>query len=124
MLVSDLSPSARLTTRSRVGSVTVTIRNDGEDAYRPEVYGNAIIIERKIRREGSSNYKIKSAKGASSSCRKSGLIDWFLCALILIRRPGFHETGRTGCHMRSYADPSNQSDDYPNSGRCTKLPGQ
>jgi hypothetical protein len=45
-----------------VGSVTVWVKNEGEEAYEPHLYGDVIQIERKIT-ETSSSYKIKSATG-------------------------------------------------------------
>ncbi|KAJ3163667.1 Structural maintenance of chromosomes protein 6 [Geranomyces michiganensis] len=63
-----------LRTGSSVGSVTVTIRNEGPDAYRPDVYGNAIIVERKLRREGAHTYKIKSATKAVVSTKRDELL--------------------------------------------------
>ncbi|KAJ3155633.1 Structural maintenance of chromosomes protein 6 [Geranomyces variabilis] len=63
-----------LRTGSSVGTVTVTIRNEGPDAYRPDVYGNAIIIERKLRREGAHTYKIKSANKALISTKRDELL--------------------------------------------------
>ncbi|KAI8917698.1 P-loop containing nucleoside triphosphate hydrolase protein [Powellomyces hirtus] len=59
---------------TNIGSVTVTIRNEGSDAYRPEDYGDAITIERKIRREGSNSYKIKSARGNVISTKRDELL--------------------------------------------------
>ena len=35
----------------------------GEDAYRPEVYGNAITILRGVTSSGASSYKIKDCRG-------------------------------------------------------------
>jgi structural maintenance of chromosomes protein 6 len=39
------------------------LRNQGKDAYKPLVYGKTIIIERKIDKNSSSNYKIKDEFG-------------------------------------------------------------
>ena len=47
----------------RSSEVKVTLRNRGKEAYRPEVYGNAIVVERVISNDGAGSYKIKSAKG-------------------------------------------------------------
>jgi len=41
----------------------VKIRNKGPDAYKPEIYGDRIIIERRLSREGSNGYKIKNSSG-------------------------------------------------------------
>lgn len=35
----------------------------GKDAYKPEVYGQAIVIDQKITREGIRTYKLKSQSG-------------------------------------------------------------
>jgi chromosome segregation ATPase len=52
------------------GEVIVRIRNRGSDAYKPEVYGNSITIVRKLIREGSGGYKIKSASDRIISTRR------------------------------------------------------
>ena len=49
--------------KKSVGSVTVRLRNQGPDAYRPGVYGKSISIERKIVKDGSGSYKITGAAG-------------------------------------------------------------
>ena len=43
---------------SLAGSIQVAIRNEGDDAFKPSVYGKRIIIERKIVKEGSCGYRI------------------------------------------------------------------
>jgi hypothetical protein len=43
---------------NRVGSVQVALRNQGPDAFKPEVFGETIIIERKLSKEGQSGYRI------------------------------------------------------------------
>ncbi|KAH7345701.1 P-loop containing nucleoside triphosphate hydrolase protein [Rhizoctonia solani] len=45
-----------------VAEVTITLKNEGLDAYRPDVYGNAIRITRRFTDKGSSSYTIKGAK--------------------------------------------------------------
>jgi len=45
------------------GSVTVKIRNKGPDAYKPDIYGDRIIIERRLSRDGANGYKIKNSSG-------------------------------------------------------------
>jgi structural maintenance of chromosomes protein 6 len=42
--------------------ITVHLRNQGKDAYKPLIYGKTIIIERKIDKN-SSSYKIKDEFG-------------------------------------------------------------
>ena len=38
--------------------LSVTLNNDGVDTYKPSVYGSKIIIERRIMKDGQSQYKI------------------------------------------------------------------
>lgn len=45
--------------KKSVGSVQVALRNEGPDAFQPETFGDTIIIERKLSKEGqSSGYRI------------------------------------------------------------------
>ncbi|KAF8595961.1 P-loop containing nucleoside triphosphate hydrolase protein [Ceratobasidium sp. AG-I] len=45
-----------------VAEVTITLKNEGLDSYRPDVYGDAIKITRRFNDKGSSSYIIKGAK--------------------------------------------------------------
>ncbi|EJD39642.1 hypothetical protein AURDEDRAFT_171274 [Auricularia subglabra TFB-10046 SS5] len=54
-------------------TVKVGIKNGGDDAYRPDVYGPRIYIERKFTKEGSSSYRITSAEGKLVSTKRSEL---------------------------------------------------
>ncbi|XP_074541854.1 structural maintenance of chromosomes protein 6 [Halichoeres trimaculatus] len=54
--------------------VSITLRNKGRDAYRPEVYGSAIIVDLKITREGLRTYKLKSKTGHIISNKKEELV--------------------------------------------------
>jgi structural maintenance of chromosomes protein 6 len=56
-----------------VGQVIVKISNKGSDAYRPDLYGESIIIERRISKDGASGYKIKSASGKTVSTKREEL---------------------------------------------------
>lgn len=53
--------------------VTIVFLNKGSEAYKPEVYGKRIIIERKIQRVGTSSYSIKSESGTVVSNKKATL---------------------------------------------------
>jgi len=44
-------------------SITIKLRNRGEDAFQPEKYGKTITIERRITKEGSGSYKLKDSSG-------------------------------------------------------------
>lgn len=43
--------------------ISITLRNTGRDAYKPEVFGQAIIIDLRITREGMRTFKLKSKSG-------------------------------------------------------------
>ncbi|CAE6540561.1 unnamed protein product [Rhizoctonia solani] len=45
-----------------VAEVTITLKNEGLDAYRPDVYGESIRITRRFTDKGSSSYIIKGVK--------------------------------------------------------------
>lgn len=50
--------------------VSITLSNLGEDAFEPNQFGSKIIIERKIVRQGTNSYYIKSENGKTISTRK------------------------------------------------------
>ncbi|KAF9110952.1 Structural maintenance of chromosomes protein 6 [Mortierella sp. AM989] len=53
--------------------VKLQLRNRGADAYKPEIYGESVIIERRISKDGTSGYKIKSSKGKTISTKRDEL---------------------------------------------------
>ncbi|KAL8738916.1 MAG: hypothetical protein Q9181_000368 [Wetmoreana brouardii] len=53
--------------------LSVKIKNRGDSAYQPEVYGDSIIVERHFARSGTSNFKLKSAAGRLISTKKADL---------------------------------------------------
>ena len=53
--------------------VTITIKNEGEDAYKPSVYGKSIVVTRRFTKEGNSSYKIKSKDGKTISTKREEL---------------------------------------------------
>uniref|UniRef100_A0A3Q3ATS2 Structural maintenance of chromosomes protein 6 n=1 Tax=Kryptolebias marmoratus TaxID=37003 RepID=A0A3Q3ATS2_KRYMA len=54
--------------------VSITLRNKGRDAYKPEVYGPSIMIDLRITREGLRTYKLRSTSGQVVSTKKEELI--------------------------------------------------
>ncbi|KAG0233614.1 Structural maintenance of chromosomes protein 6 [Actinomortierella wolfii] len=56
-----------------MAEVRLQLRNEGEDAFKPEVYGSRILIERRIAKDGSSGYKLKSVKGKTISTKRDEL---------------------------------------------------
>uniref|UniRef100_A0A7N8Y1I0 Structural maintenance of chromosomes protein 6 n=1 Tax=Mastacembelus armatus TaxID=205130 RepID=A0A7N8Y1I0_9TELE len=56
--------------------VSITLRNKGKDAYKPEVYGPAITVDLRITRDGLRTYKLKSKLGKDH--KKESLLSCFL----------------------------------------------
>uniref|UniRef100_A0A671LUW5 Structural maintenance of chromosomes protein 6 n=1 Tax=Sinocyclocheilus anshuiensis TaxID=1608454 RepID=A0A671LUW5_9TELE len=54
--------------------VSITLRNRGRDAYKPEVFGQSINIDLRISSEGMRTYKLKSKTGHIVSSKKDELI--------------------------------------------------
>uniref|UniRef100_A0A6I8PMA1 Structural maintenance of chromosomes protein 6 n=1 Tax=Xenopus tropicalis TaxID=8364 RepID=A0A6I8PMA1_XENTR len=53
--------------------ISITLRNRGQDAYKPDVFGNSITVRQRITTEGGRTYKLKSATGAVISNKKEEL---------------------------------------------------
>uniref|UniRef100_A0A665WVZ6 Structural maintenance of chromosomes protein 6 n=1 Tax=Echeneis naucrates TaxID=173247 RepID=A0A665WVZ6_ECHNA len=54
--------------------VSITLRNKGRDAYKPDVYGPAIIVDLRITREGLRTYKLRGKSGQIVSTKKEELL--------------------------------------------------
>ncbi|NXF93268.1 SMC6 protein, partial [Eubucco bourcierii] len=60
--------------------ISITLRNEGRDAFKPEVYGSSIIVNQHINLDGSRSYKLKSKSGTIISSKKEelvGILDHF-----------------------------------------------
>lgn len=60
--------------------VIVKIKNQGEDAYNPLLYGDTIIVERRFNRNGNNSFKIKSANEKVISTLKkeiTNIVEYF-----------------------------------------------
>ncbi|NXI39135.1 SMC6 protein, partial [Galbula dea] len=60
--------------------ISITLRNQGRDAFKPEVYGSSIIVNQHINLDGSRSYKLKSKSGTLISSKKEelvGILDHF-----------------------------------------------
>ncbi|KAF2500398.1 putative DNA repair protein Rad18 [Lophium mytilinum] len=55
--------------------LSVRIKNQGSAAYKPEIYGKSIIVERQFSKTGSNGYKIKNANDKTVSTKKADLDD-------------------------------------------------
>ncbi|KAE8605149.1 hypothetical protein XENTR_v10014988 [Xenopus tropicalis] len=53
--------------------IFITLRNRGQDAYKPDVFGNSITVQQRLTTDGSRTYKLKSATGAVVSNKKEEL---------------------------------------------------
>ncbi|KIY45213.1 P-loop containing nucleoside triphosphate hydrolase protein [Fistulina hepatica ATCC 64428] len=53
--------------------VTVSIKNRGDEAFKPEEYGDSISITRRFTKDGSSTWKIRSKNGRVISTKKEEL---------------------------------------------------
>ncbi|KAI7518554.1 hypothetical protein KC317_g22869, partial [Hortaea werneckii] len=56
-------------------TLAVKIKNQGDGAFKPEVYGRSITVERHFTKSGSSSFKLKSSEGAVVSTKKTELDD-------------------------------------------------
>ncbi|KAG2218652.1 hypothetical protein INT45_000825, partial [Circinella minor] len=65
--------SALIREGANAALVTVHITNKGPDAYRHDVYGDKIIVERKILKDGVGNYHIRSSSGKIISTKREEL---------------------------------------------------
>ncbi|XP_064122945.1 structural maintenance of chromosomes protein 6-like [Macrobrachium nipponense] len=83
-VVIALGGSTRITSRGsnikdlikydkQTASVQLTLKNNGKDAFKPDVYGTSIIIERKLNQSGATSYSLKSESGKVVSMKKEEL---------------------------------------------------
>lgn len=54
-------------------TISIKLRNRGPDAFKPDLYGPSIIVERRISRDGGTTWKLKDAHGKLVSNKKSEL---------------------------------------------------
>ncbi|CAL8315923.1 unnamed protein product [Lota lota] len=54
--------------------VSVTLRNTGRDAYKVDEYGQAVVIDLKLTRDGMRTYKLKNKSGQIVSTKKEELM--------------------------------------------------
>ncbi|WFC99623.1 RNA helicase [Malassezia yamatoensis] len=58
---------------ANAAEVRVHMRNRGRDAFRPEAYGDAIVVERRILADGNGTWKIRGANGKTVSTKREEL---------------------------------------------------
>ncbi|NXC95862.1 SMC6 protein, partial [Certhia familiaris] len=54
--------------------ISITLRNQGRDAYKPELYGTSITVNQRINQDGNRTCRLKSKSGAIISTKKEELI--------------------------------------------------
>lgn len=83
-VVVALGGSTRITSRGsnvkdlikydkQTATVQLTLKNNGKDAFKPDVYGNSIVLERKLNQSGATSYSLKSERGKVVSMKKEEL---------------------------------------------------
>lgn len=87
-------------------TITVTVRNQGSDAFRPEAYGDHIVIERRIFAEGGGAWKMKAANGKVIATTKSELESFCDFANIQPDNPIHILTQDTARQFLGSSDPS------------------
>ncbi|TRM64138.1 hypothetical protein BD626DRAFT_401409 [Schizophyllum amplum] len=56
-----------------VAEVSIMLKNQGDEAYKPREYGKSIVITRRFTKDGNSSWKIKSKDGRVVSTKKDEL---------------------------------------------------
>lgn len=65
--------SAMVKTGEENASLAVKLKNGGEDAFKPHLYGASILVERHFNRSGTSSFKIKNDQGKIITTKKKDL---------------------------------------------------
>lgn len=65
--------SSMIKTGEESASLAVKIKNEGEDAFKPSIYGESILVERHFTRSGTSSFKIKNDQGKIITTKKRDL---------------------------------------------------
>jgi hypothetical protein len=89
--------------------LSVTLTNEGDEAYKSELYGSRITIDRKISKDGSSLYKIKDEHGRVVSNKKQELDSIVEQFNIQVENPVCFLNQETSKH---FLNSSNKADKY------------
>jgi chromosome segregation ATPase len=65
----------------------VRLKNEGSDAYQPDVFGPSIIVERHFSRTGSSGYRLKNDRGRIVSHKKADVDDMIEYYQLMVDNP-------------------------------------
>jgi hypothetical protein len=98
----------------------VKIKNRGSSAYKPELYGASIIVERLFSRVGSPGFKLKDENGRIVSTKKSELEDIIDAFALQLDNP---MNVLTQDNARQFLNDSNAKDKYKFFLKGTQLEG-
>jgi len=99
--------------------ISITLRNRGTDAYKNEEYGDSILIERRLTKDGTGSYKIKNQKtGRLVSNKRDELLNILDQFNIQIDNPVSILTQDTA---RSFLNTSDKKDKYTFFLKATQL---
>jgi chromosome segregation ATPase len=60
-------------TETSAAEVSIHLKNQGDEAFKHDLYGDSIVITRRFTKEGASSYKIKSKDGKLVSTKREDL---------------------------------------------------
>ncbi|KAI9485269.1 MAG: P-loop containing nucleoside triphosphate hydrolase protein [Benjaminiella poitrasii] len=72
---------------ANAANITIHLTNRGSTPYKPDLYPNIIIVERRINKEGGSGYKLKNSSGHIVSTKKEDLVAILDHLNILVNNP-------------------------------------
>ncbi len=96
------------------------IKNQGSSAYKPDTYGESIIVERHFNRSGTSGFKLKDQNGKIVSTKKAELEDIIDAFALQIDNP---MNVLTQDNARQFLNESNAKDKYKFFLKGTQLEG-
>jgi structural maintenance of chromosomes protein 6 len=92
-------------TNKEQADISVTLTNEGGDAYKSDEYGERITIERRITKNGTSTYKIKDSRGRVVSNKKEELNNIVEQFNIQIENPVCFLNQETSKHFLNSSNP-------------------
>ncbi len=93
-------------TNKEQADISITLTNEGGDAYQPDQYGKRITIERSISKNGTSTYKTKDSRGRVVSRKKEELNNIVEQFNIQIENPVCFLNQETSKHFLNSANPN------------------
>ena len=85
--------------------IMITVTNEGGDAFKPDLYGKRITIERRISKEGVSTYKMKDSTGRLVSSKKEELNNMIEQFNIQVDNPVCFLNQETSKHFLNSSNP-------------------